>query len=274
MTHPSLNTPLQAQHLSYLYGVPKIDNPKWFVVADKEFIESWLEQMQDTVIYGLRTWDEGQLEKSRDCSGMYVQLEHDVSWACVVPKLEAKSICVIRHGLPIGTRLKEAYNLIPSPYRSLLPKDNSYGMMMNRLADQETPKNPISRVELSALMRTYGWFYVCDLCAYRDFGHETENIEQRDVLCGLVWRDSLFVRVHPTWSLRHTIGYTLIWRVRTKERVQNGWIYTTPEGLQVGFRGEKPLDRYSEWSVLCSDHKEYVYSFIHSGLLTLGECTS
>ena len=274
MIHLPLNTPIQAQHLAYLYGLPSVDNPKWLIVGNESYIESWVNHTQSMTIYGLHCWDESKVKTSRDCTGIYLYLEQNISWSSIVPHLLSKDLCVIRHGLPIGTHLKEAYDMIPVSYRSLLSKRDSYGTLMNRLSEQQTPINPISRVTLSSLMNEHGWKYVCDLCTYRDFGHEKEDIEQRDALCGLVWRDSLFVRTEPIWDVPHNKNYPLSWRIKSKNRVQNGWIYTTLEGLQIGFKGDVSLEEYSDWNVLCMKHQEYVYSFIHSGLLTLGKSKS
>ena len=270
MTHLPLNTPIQAQHLASLYGSPIVDKPKWIVIGSEQYISSWVHGVQSMMIYALRSWDETQLNLSEECTGVYLHLELEQSWESIVPKLSAQNICVIRHGLPVGAQLREAYELIPKQYRSLLSKSDSYGILMNRISNQDLSKNPIDRMTLAKLMGGFGWTYVCDLCTYRDFGHEKEAIEQRDALCGHVWRDSLFVRATPNWSLPD-MKCSLSWRVHAKQRVADGWIYTTPEGFQLGFRGELSLEEYVHWNVLSMEQKEYVYSFIHSGLLSLEE---
>ena len=274
MIHPPLNTPIQAQHLSHVYGGTISSRSTWLVVGSEKYIESWVNHTPSMDVYALRSWNESQVQTSRECTGIYLHLEPQIEWASIVPNLLAKDMCVVRHGLPIGTRLMDVYDMIPASYRSRLPKNESYGILMNRLSDQQTPTNPISRSKLATLMKACGWNYVSDLCTYRDFGHERDDIEERDFLCGLVWRDSLFIRTDPIWSVQQTMNCTLLWRIKSKKQVANGWIYTTLEGLQVGFRGDVSLEEYSDWTVLCTRHKEYVYSFIHSGLLSFGKFTS
>ena len=273
MTYHPLNTPIQAQHLAQLYGEPRVENPKWMIVGEEQHIDSWVHLAPSMTLYGLRTWDEEKLQHSQECTGLYLYLEHEHRWQSIVDTLLAKRICVIRHGLPIGTKLKQAYELIPTSHRSLLPNDSSFGTLMNRISKQETPNNPITRLSLSNLMKHQGWNYVCDLSTFRDFGHENEDLEKRDSLCGLIWRDSLFIRTKPLWSLCQNEDFVLLWRIKSKKKVTNGWVYTTLEGLQLGFRSDDSLEKYTDWNVLCADHKEYVYSLIHSGLLSLGVTT-
>ena len=271
MTLLPLNTPIQAQHLAYLYGVPAVQNPKWLLLGTEDFIETSARLFPSSTIYGVRSWDESKIKTSVHCHGMYLHMEHDMPWSTLVKNILAKDICVIRHGLPIGAHLKQAYDMIPQIYRAHIPRLTSFGVLMNRLSMQKTPENPIGRSKLSTLLIDYGWEYVCDLCTYRDFGHEDEDIEKRDVLSDLVWRDSLFIRKPPIWSLHTIKNCTLNWRIASKKKVNDGYVYTTPEGLQLGVRGGVSLEEYSDWNVLCSELTSSVYSFIHSGLLSLGE---
>lgn len=270
MTRILLNTPIQAQHLAYLYGEPAIHASKWLVVGDEQYVTSWASYVRSMTVHALRSWDETKINQSENYTGVYLHLEPEQSWESIVPKIKAENVCVIRHGLPIGTLLREAYEQIPDQYLSGLPKNDSYGQLMNRISNQATPKNPIDRTALSHLMSMCGWRYVCDLCTYRDFGHETEVIEKRDALCGLVWRDSLFIRTTPKWQLHETY-VSHLWRVQAKQRVSKGWVYTTPEGLQLGFQGDASLEEYVDWTGLCSEQKKYIHSFVHSGLLALME---
>ena len=64
---------------------------------------------------------------------------------------------------------------------------------------------------------------------------------------------------------------SLMWRAKSQQRAEGGCIYTTAEGLQLGIRGDVSIEKYVDWDFLCMEQKEYIYSFIHSGLLSLGE---
>lgn len=262
-----LNTPMQASALSTLYGAPLEAPFVLLVVGDEEHTKKWLPMHKKSRIYALRKWDVEKMNSVSEYSGLYIQEPPDIDWSLIVSQIKARSHCMIRHGLPIGTLLKQAQEKIPAEYIAMLSKKSPYGSTMNRVRAQKLPHNPISLFELCRLMREKGWYYVCDLCTYRDFGHEYTDIRAMDALCGLVWRDSLFVRKDPFWSTYKGMFSNIQWRIYEKKRVPQGWIYTTPEGLQLGVRGSFALDSYIDWDTLFEAHQDQLHSLIHSGLL-------
>ena len=271
MPYVPLNTPAQARSLSILYGASLNPASKLVVIGNEKYIESWIARSAYTGIYALRTWDEEKIQSISDCHAFYLHTPPNMKWEQTLSFINADNHCVIRHGLPIGTALKKVQELIPTEYHGMLPSKSSYGMLMNRLLHQETPRNPISLHDLCSLMKVNGWYYACDLSTYRDFGTEEMDIVKRDALCGLVWRESMFMRREPVWNIDRDVSFSLHWRIQQTKPAHSGWIYTTTEGLQLGFRGVKSLESYTDWEELVEDHREHIHSFIHSGLLFLGE---
>jgi hypothetical protein len=139
------------------------------------------------------------------------------------------------------------------------------------------PTNPISLTRLSSILTPKGWYYVCDLAPYRDFGgvlFSDDPVVQADshaAATGLVWRDSLFIRQPPRWSPQPHFSLGLHWRIANIAPSGDGYIYQTPEGLSIGLRHTRMLSSYTSWEELYIDLHAHIFSFVHSGLLQVYE---
>ena len=268
---------MRARILASLYGAAIDPAPDILIVGDPDDTQSYLPEIQAEHVYAMGVWD---TEKMESLSGMYsevyIQDPPSLPWEQVVSYFDKATLCVLRHSLPVGAKLKEAQEMLSQEFYRRFPPESDFCALMTRLMGQKPAKNPIQLLELVIHMERRGWHYLGDLCGFRDFIQRERpytyiQASLCDEVTGLLWRDSLFVRTPPQWKPSMNTCYRLVWRIHSESKVDSGWIYKTKEGMQIGLHHTKSLLHYQSWMELCTELPTYVEAFVQSGMLTLVE---
>lgn len=275
-----LNTPMRARSLASLYGCFLEQNPNVLIVGDPDLTNRYISSIRANTIFAMRVWECEKIDAlPAKLSEVYIQEPPNQEWFSSLDFCHTAQICVIRHALPVGSKLKEVQETISPEAFSRLRPGSDFADLIQRVQKQPSSKNPISLIDLSVHMCQRGWYYLCDLCGYRDFVHHSDHLVSfrerslHDECTGLLWRDSIFVHSEPKWVLQPERSFQLLWRYASEKNVDSRWIYQTIEGIQIGIHHNKSLSEYRSWKDLCAVLPEYIESFVQSGLLNLVEDT-